>query len=114
MKASPDTLVTTHQIATARKRAGKPSWAYRLNVASLFKAHRRDDNPSTFEQFRDDIVNALRMSSWVKSILKNDEFARLGELVEELSDCDDPDDFNYIWSEIYDEADYDRCWIATF
>lgn len=34
-------------------------------------------------------------------------------MVDYLADTEDPEDFDYWWNQLYDQADYDRVWIST-
>ena len=88
-----------------RLAAGKPMWERKLSVADVFH-----NDAMTFPQIRDAVVKRLRASAWFKS---KDEFDDLPMYVEELSDAKTPGEFDSAWSAIYDEADYDRVWIAT-
>jgi hypothetical protein len=67
----------------------------------------------TFEQSRDAIVARLRKSPW---ITERDQsgFDELGDIVDNLADAEDTKEFDGWWGELYDYADRDRVWIATF
>jgi hypothetical protein len=95
-----------HQLATERRAAGKPVWAHKINLADVFH---NDD--LTFEQKRDTIVRRIRATAWFKQY---DDWADLPQFVEELADAADGDEFDGPWDCIYDIADADRVWIATF
>lgn len=82
-----------------------PRWLYKVDVKNVFY-----DDELTFEQKKRAIVLRLKRSEWVRS--KN-EWDDLVMLVEELEDSADVKEFDFVWDAIYDEADYDRCWIAT-
>ncbi len=98
-----DHIVETHQIARQRVAAGLPVWDRRLNLADVWK------NPDlTFEQRRDAVVDRIRSSGWAD---RNDTVA---DLLDELGDAASADEFDGPWDLIYDEADVDRVWIATF
>ena len=64
-----------------------------------------------FELKRDMIVQRIRATTWFKQY---DEYDELPQLVEELADAEDTDAFDSVWDCIYDIADADRVWIATF
>ena len=95
-----------YQLAQERRKAGKASWAHKINLADVFH---NDD--LTFEQKRDTIVRRIRATTWFKQY---DEFDDLPMFVEELADAEDKHAFNGPWDCIYDIADADRVWIATF
>jgi hypothetical protein len=95
-----------YALAQTRRKAGKPSWAHKVNLADVFH---NDD--LTFEQKRDMIVRRIRATAWFKSYAEGDE---LPMFVEELADAADPSGFDPAWDCIYDIADADRVWIGTF
>ena len=95
-----------YRLGQERRKAGKPSWAHKINLADVFHA---DD--LNFELKRDMIVQRIRATTWFKQY---DEYDELPQLVEELADAEDTDAFDSVWDCIYDIADADRVWIATF
>ena len=105
----PDTVehrADMYQLAQERRKAGKPSWAHRINLRYVFH---NDD--LTFEQKRDTTVRRIRATTWFKDC---DEYDELPQLVEELSETEDVPGFDAVFDCIYDIADADRVWIATF
>lgn len=105
MPDTADHRADMHRLATERRKAGKPIWDRKINLADVFH-----NDGLTFEQKRDAIVARIRASAWFKQY---DEYDDLPQYVEELADTEDNASFNAVWSEIYDIADYDRVWIAT-
>jgi hypothetical protein len=95
-----------YQLARDRRRSGKAAWEHKINLADVFH---NDD--LTFGESRDAIVSRVRASAWFKA---KDEYDDLVYLVEELADSERKYHFDYVWDEIYDIADCDRVWIATF
>ncbi len=95
-----------YALAQERRKAGKPIWAHKINLADVFHA---DD--LNFELKRDMIVQRIRATAWFKQY---DEYDDLPQLIEELAEVEDVEDFDGIWEMVYDIADYDRVWIATF
>ncbi len=81
-----------------------PTWTLTINVADVFH---NDD--LTFEQIRDTVVQRIRASGWI-----GEDDHTLGDLVDELGDAADTDEFDAVWDVLYDHADADRVWIATF
>ncbi len=106
MPDSADHRVEMHRLARERVAAGMPVWDRRVNVADVFH-----DEAMSFIERRDAIVARLRSSGWLDG---RDEFDGLVEAVDGLANADDDDEFNAWWDEIYDHADADRVWIATF
>lgn len=94
------------RLASERRRQGKPIWDRAIRLADVFH-----NDALTFEQRRDAIVKRIRNSGWLDG---KDEFDDLVMAVEELAETDDVKWFDTVWNAIYDHADYDRVWIATF
>jgi hypothetical protein len=103
-----DHIVATHTLARQRRDAGLPVWAHRINVADIW-----GNQDLTFDQSRDAIVDRLRKSPWIAN-RDQSGFDELGEVVENLAAAENFDEFNNWWDELYDRADRDRVWIATF
>ena len=103
MSRAAEHAVAMHQLATERRANRRPIWDSQINLGDLFH---NDD--LTFEQRRDGIVARVRATRWAR-----DSYT-VTELLDELGDTTDVDEFDEVWNLIYDEADYDRVWIATF
>lgn len=107
MPRTPEHLVETHRIARERVAAGKPAWAYTVDLSSVF--HNEDMGQAERTAA---IVRILRASRWVKET--DDPFGRRAEVIDGLADAgDDIEEFNGWFDELYDLADYDRAWIKT-
>lgn len=98
-------IVEAHLAAAELRKAGKPIWSKRINLADVF--HNED---LTFIQRRDAIVARIRRSGW---LAQYDEYDELTQVVEELSEAENTDEFDGPWDVIYDYADIDRVWIST-
>jgi hypothetical protein len=98
--------VAMYQLATERRKAGKPIWAHTIDVSHVFH-----NDELTFEQKRSEIVAVIKRSRWYEE-QDAATFDGLVDLVDNL-ETDDADSFDYWWNEIYDIADYDRVWIKT-
>jgi hypothetical protein len=59
-----------------------------------------------FTETRDEIVRRIRASGW--------ENPELSVLLDEIEEAPDISTFDYLWNTLYDLADHDRVWIATF
>lgn len=68
-----------------------------------------NDDDLGFEETRDRVVSALRASAWFRSA---DEYHDLPDLVEDLAETVEVEEFDAVLGAIYDGADYDRAWIA--
>lgn len=102
----PDTVehrVEMFRLAQERRNGGRPIWDRRIDLSDVFH-----NEEMTFEQRRNAIVARLRASAWLKGRADG-----LTDLVDELADTADGDEFDGPWDEIYDYADVERVWIAT-
>lgn len=106
MPNTPDHKAEMYRLAQERRKAGKPSWEHKINLADVFH-----NDSLTFEERRDAIVRRIRETAWFKGY---GEFDSLPQLVEELADTENASEFDGPWEWIYDIADADRVWIATF
>ena len=79
-----------------------PVWYETIDVRDVWGS---DDH---WTQKRDQVVAIFRKSRWYK-----DSF-QVQDLVDELEEALNVYEFDSIWNSIYDEADRDRIWIATF
>lgn len=106
-----DTIVAAHGAATARRQAGQPIWAGRLDLKGVMD----HDDPNPIEA-AGVIADRVRSAPWF-----DDSDLVLASVVDEfetLSDCgsgEDVDEFNEIMSAFYDWCDVTgRIWVETF
>lgn len=98
-------IVESHRLASNRRATGRAVWDLTLDVSLWYH-----NEELTFEQRRDAIVRKIRNSPWPAH---NEE---LEEILAELAEVRDEDEFNFIWDDLYDIADLDpryRVWIKT-
>lgn len=81
------------------------SWEYTVDVKDVFH-----NDSMSFEEIRDAVVLRLRESDWAKDHTKG----ILDPLIDLLAETPDQHEFNYYWDHVYDLADIQRVWIATF
>ena len=110
--------VDMFRLAQERRRQGKPQWEY--TVRGVKDALEAFDEHGDFIRSRDEVVAAIKRSSWYR---QSDEFGELWDVVDEMSDAGRPDidweagydeqrHFNHCLERIYDLADWDRAWLA--
>lgn len=102
-----DSIMDAHDTATARRKAGKPVWDRTVRIK-----HHLTREDASFEEIRDRVAGALRASTWVKSKDPIKDGYGLLSAIEELEESVDAQEFDYFLDRVYDEADYDRVWIA--
>lgn len=101
-------IAAVHELATERRRAGKPVWSNEIDLSGVF--HNAE---VTFEQRRDAIVARLKASRWYRE--SDPEIGgSVAEIIRDhLAYAEDTDEFDAWWDELYDHADYDRVWLKT-
>lgn len=82
-----------------------PQWNEIIYVSDVFH-----NESMTYEDKRDTIVGRVKKSNWYQK--RPGTF--LEDIAEGLATAEDTEDFDYWWDQLYDWADYDRVWIATF
>jgi hypothetical protein len=80
-----------------------PSWKCTLRLADIFHSEAH-----SFTNRRDIIVKRIK----ALPIYDEDDFA-IWEIVENLAETEDVDQFNGWWNEFYDWADSNRVWVET-
>jgi len=78
-------------------------WIHTLFLGDVFH-----DESRTFEQRRDEIVRRIKASRWY-----DEDDWRAEQIVEDLAETVDADDFDGPWSDFYDWADASRVWVET-
>lgn len=84
-----------------------PHWNISINVKDEWE-HFQERG---YAKSRDLIVEKIKKSRW-RDISASQ--IRLDDLIEELEESLNVHEFNSIWNELYDLADLDRVWLATF
>ncbi len=105
--SSAEHKVVVHQLVTERKKAGKPVWEYTLDLSFI-----ELDPDENWEAYRDQVAIAIKNSSWYAA-KGGDEDTPLWVLWDEFKDAETREHGGYVFDALYDEADYDRCWIKT-
>lgn len=78
-------------------------WAFTLKLDDVFHSE-----AIGFGNKRDIIVKRIREARWF-----DPEDMYLTEIVDELSLVDDVDEFDRVWDDFYDWADFNRVWVVT-
>lgn len=77
-------------------------WRVQIELGDIFHD---DDIP--FPEKRDEIVKRVREGCKAFTTYE------LEEILDSLADCEDEDDFDTYWDDLYDWADENRVWIGT-
>jgi hypothetical protein len=78
-------------------------WAHTLKLGDIFHSE-----VHSFTSKRDIIVERIRGTGFF-----DDADSELMELVDELADSRDIDEFDRVWDYFYDWADANRVWVVT-
>lgn len=84
-------------------------WKAKLRIGDVFH-----NDGLSFEQRRDAIVRRFRALLQAGDVSQDSFGLSISELVDELAETENPDEFDWVWDEIYDWADTERVWIETF
>ena len=102
MPRSIESMLAASNLATERRRQGRPIWDERLRAL-------RDDC-APFEKNRDWFVTALEESRWYRG-QDLEAWGELQQLWDEIKDSETADHFDSCLDAIYDLADEARVWI---
>lgn len=103
MSTSVEHKLAMHDLARSRIAAGQPVWVSTIRIGDVWK-----NETLTFTERRDAIVARIKATLWYRNA---DEFSQLHEIVENLAEAADGDEWDGWWDDFYDEADYARVWI---
>lgn len=103
MPRTVESIVESRQAASALRAAGRPIWSRRIDVKSVWN----DEDLEGPDKFKA-VAAIVKASGW------SQESEYVAEIVDNLADAEDDDEFNNWWDALYDEADRDRVWIGTF
>lgn len=83
------------------------SWKLEINLKDVWP----NDNFGSPKEHIAAVVKVLENSNWLAMTSDKGE---LSYLFSELKYAETYSDFDYWWDRVYDLADYDRVWLATF
>lgn len=111
-----ESIVDNHRAATERRKAGRPTWDYRLNIRHLI-VRLQDDPEASIQEVSKQIASLIRTSAWAKADEKAIEtrggiISEVMTCAEEFEEVTDEDDFDAILDRLYDLADADRAWVC--
>jgi len=78
-----------------------PQWDTRIDLTDVWPD--ADVFGDAFIRVRDTVVQRIRQSEWRYPT----------GTINRLANSADMDDFNRLWTHVYDRADRDRVWLAT-
>ena len=84
-----------------------PQWNITIDVKDVWENFDKNDVPASVKL----VVERIKASGWRNITPYPHTF---DQLISDLEASETLDEFNSWWSEVYDLADIDRVWIATF
>ncbi len=84
-------------------------WEHKINLVEIWKKFNTDtidDNEEEFVAARDAIVAALKKD-------KNYSNLAFKSFVDNLALSEHTDEFNWIWTDIYNYCDFNKIWLGT-
>ncbi|NDI85068.1 hypothetical protein [Undibacterium crateris] len=119
-------IVSTHNLASQRRAAGKPVWDRTINIKHILRRDPQNESEEHAASVANEIAAVLRSKIPAKFLdLSNDECdSELLEIVEGMEslradsfiDCEDYsalEDLNGMLSQLYDWADLERVWLGN-
>lgn len=82
-----------------------PEWSYKLQLGDVF--HNED---MALAEIRDVVVARIKRAPFYDE----NHDGELTEIVDELAEVEDVDEFDAVWDRFYDWADFNRVWVETF
>lgn len=89
------------------------NWKYRIDVADIWQQY---PDEIDFLDFKTQLLDILKNAvEDLRDIIDDeDEIMSLEDIVNGLEYSDDEEEFDQAWQDLYDWADYNKVWIATF
>jgi hypothetical protein len=93
------------------------NWKETINVEKQFSKYLENDEieDRDFLEIRNQIVEILHESKQYKNEIPDENYqTKFRDLVLELENAEEVEEFDFAWSEIYDYCDENLIWIKTF
>jgi Zn-dependent M32 family carboxypeptidase len=88
------------------------NWKFKIDVSEIWQKY-EDDND--FESFISELIPALKAKQdEVTEKVDEDEAMDYEDMLNDLEGTTDEDEFDFVWQQLYDWADFNKVWIATF
>lgn len=88
-------------------------WKYKIDMADTWERYPDEIGFRTLKSLVVDELNKALED--LRDIIEDeDEIMSLEDLISEIEITDDEEEFDPVWTELYDWADYNKVWIATF
>lgn len=88
------------------------AWRHKVDVSKWFQ-----DDTLSFEDQRDGIVGELSRVLGGQNVVRDvgeRTFVLLTDIIQDLTEAEDEDEFNGYWTDLYNWADDNLVWIGTF
>jgi bifunctional DNA-binding transcriptional regulator/antitoxin component of YhaV-PrlF toxin-antitoxin module len=88
------------------------NWVIKLDVADIWEKYQDDED---FDEFKEALIP--RLEDKVEEVV--DELGdgvgmEFEDMIEEIKNADDVEEFDYVWQDMYDWADANMVWLGTF
>lgn len=88
------------------------NWKLHIDISNIWDKY---PDEIDFEEFKSSIISELNTYiDQINEIFGEDEAIEYENIVNDLNDTEDEDEFNYAWQNLYDWADANLVWIETF
>jgi len=88
------------------------NWVIKIDIADIWQKYEDDED---FDAFKEALIPVLQ--SKVEEVV--DELGdgvgmEYEDMIQEIENTEDVDEFDYVWQDMYDWADANMVWLGTF
>lgn len=88
------------------------NWIIKLDLSDIWNKYQDDED---YDEFKEALIPALEEKvEEVVDKLGDDVGMEFEDMIEEIKNADDEEEFDYIWQDLYDWADENMVWLGTF
>ena len=88
------------------------NWIIKLDLSDIWNKYQDDED---YDEFKEALIPALEAKvEEVVDKLGDDVGMEFEDIIEEIRNADDEEEFDYIWQDLYDWGDENMVWLGTF
>jgi len=88
------------------------NWKVKIDLSEPWQKFEDDED---FDAFKEEVIPILRDKvEEVQQKLGDDEAMRFEDFITDIENCDDEEEFDWSWQNMYDWADENLVWLGTF
>ena len=106
-------------LSEMRERLFERNWRLTIDIQQLWNSESNifdaDYTEEEFNQFKTKLLKKLKLyTTKINSVLDKEAVFEYEGLLNHIEFSEDLDEFNGVWDDLYDFADYNNIWIKTF